>query len=503
MRDFLTHVNRSFILLLVIFLGACASWSSRMSHDYMQQAIESNKKGDIYEAFTHAVQAYQYDNSNEEAKRFIKENLHSAIATAVDSFKKAKVSTDELRSFREKVNQLAKTQGYLKDTNFIQVNIVDTNDIKVKYETILLENLLKDIAATLEKEDAEAARKQIDKLSELDLPKTEQFNSAVNRLQHLFLTQGKFSIVIDFTKKNKDYLSKESFRETYFGLLNYAESDEAANKKRALETYLFLSEIEKDNPSVAHKISTLRNELLTMFAVLELENNTDEFLPVNNNDFISLVKSGIDSKESLSEVILKDDGLNDIKDRAINYDFFRNKSDLDIRFENNIRYLIIPKIATIKINRQSPSMQTKNANWKGTTWQDGVSAGLAEYQAYGRYKVQYYQYDEYTAKVNGRVVIDVIVYDLKQRKIVLKERLESFKEDSAIWAENPMAVGIINKIPATLCPPEMQSLLNQKRSIMNDNELKKDLIEEISAEIVVKAKSLLAGPDRNSQESRH
>lgn len=147
-------------------------------------------------------------------------------------------------------------------------------------------------------------------------------------------------------------------------------------------------------------------------------------------------------------------------------------------------------------------MQTKNANWKGTTWQEGVAAGFAEYQAYGRYKVQYYQYDEYTEKVNGRAVIDVIVYDVKQKKIALKERLESFKEDSAIWAENPMAVGIINKIPATLCPPEMQALLNQKRPIMNDNELKKNLIERISAEIATKAEGLLTGPDRNIQGAK-
>ena len=487
----------SFVLLLVVLLVACASWSSRMSQEQMQRAIESNKKGDIYEAFTYAIKAYQYDNSNEEAKRFIKENLKSAISHAVDSLRNTKLSAGELRSFREKIYYLSKTQDYLKDTNFIKENIVDANDIKVKYETSLSEDLLKAIDATLKKDDSETARKQIDELRELNLPKTDHFNSEVNGLQHLFLTQGKFSTVIDFTKKNKDYLSKESLRETYIGLMKYAESDEAFNKERALETYLFLSEIQQDNPSVAQKISILRNELLTMFAILELENNTDEFIPMNNNDFIRLVKSGIDSKKNLSEVILKDDGLNEIKDRSINYDFFRNKTDLDIRFENNIRYLIVPKIATIKINRQSPSMQTKTANWKGTTLQEGVAAGFAEYQAYGRYKVQYYQYDEYTENVNGRVVIDVIIYDVKQKKIALKERLEAFKEDSAIWAENPMAIGIINKIPATLCPPEMQALLNQKRSIMTDNELKKNLMEEISAEIATKAKSLLTGSDKN------
>jgi len=49
----------SFVLLLVVLLVACASWSSRMSQEQMQRAIESNKKGDIYEAFTYAIKAYQ------------------------------------------------------------------------------------------------------------------------------------------------------------------------------------------------------------------------------------------------------------------------------------------------------------------------------------------------------------------------------------------------------------------------------------------------------------
>jgi hypothetical protein len=463
-----------------------------MSQDYMQRAIESNKKGGTYEAFTHAIQSYQYDNSNEEAKRFIKENLAIAFSQAVDSLKKAKLSADELPSFRERINSLSKTQDYLKDAKFIQVNIVDINDIKDKYEANLSESLIKEIDATLKKDDSEMAKKMIESYMGLDLPKTAQIISAVNRLQLLFLEQGIFSAAIDFAKRYKDDISSETFKETYAGLLKYAASDEAANKKRALETYLVLSALDNNDAAVAQKISLLRNELLTMFVVLDLENNTDEFIPVNNNDFINSVKAAIDSKENLIEVILKDNGLNDIKDRSLNYDFFRTKNDLNVSFENNIRYLIVPKIATVKINKQSPSMQTKNAYWKGTTWQEGVAAGLAEYQAYGRYKVQYYQYDEYTEKVNGRVVVDVIVYDVKQKKIVLKERLESFKEDETTWAENPMAVGIINKIPATLCPPEVQTLLNQKRRVMTDNELKTKLIEELSAEIGTKTKGLLA-----------
>lgn len=328
MRDFLTYVNRSFILLLLMILAACASVSSRMSQDYMQRAIESNKRGDIYEAFTYAIESYQYDNSNEKAKKFIKENLDSAIAAAVDSLKKTKLITDQLRLFRENINHLSKTQDYLRDTNFIRANIVDATDIKVKYETSLSEALLKDIDATLKKEDSDTAEKKIDEYKKLGLPETALFISAVNRLQQLLLAQGKFSTVIECTKKNKYYLTRESFKEIYIGLLKYAESDEVVNKKRALETYLFLSEIEKDNPRVAQKISILRNELLTMFAVLELENNTDEFIPVNNNDFIRLIKSGIDSKEKLSEVILKDDGLNDIKDRSINYDFSETRLTL-------------------------------------------------------------------------------------------------------------------------------------------------------------------------------
>ena len=202
----------------------------------------------------------------------------------------------------------------------------------------------------------------IAKYRDLELPKTPQLISTVSRLQQLFLAQGAFAEVIDFTKKNKDCLSSETFKETYSVLLKYAASDEAINKKRALETYLFLSELDNNNVLVMKKISDLRNKLITMFAVLDLENNTDEFIPVNNNDFIKIVKAIIDSRENFTEVILKDDGLNDIRDDSVNYDFFRKKDELKVRFENNIRYLIVSKIASIKINRQSPLIVTKNAS---------------------------------------------------------------------------------------------------------------------------------------------
>lgn len=495
--------NLIFISLLLVLLTSCASWSSRMSHEYMEQAMESNKQGDTYEALTKAVQAYRYDSTNEDAKKFITETLHTAMTSEADYLKNTNVSPDELEQFRENLRSLSNTQNYLKESNFIQTDVVNISDIKTTYENSLSDKLLSQIATALNNENPEIAAKQIGDYEKLDLPASPQFISQVNNLQEVLLNQGNFSIAIDFTKKNKSYFSDATLRETCAKLSEYAQNDENVNKKRALTTYLFLASVHKNNESIAKKIIQLRNDLFTMLAVLDLENDTDEFIPITSNDFAQSLKSGIDNQKTLTEVILKDNGLDDIRDQSINYDTFGKTPKSEFHFENNIRYLIVPKLVSLKISRQNPSMVTKNASWHFNSAGDAVAAAIAEVDAYGRYKVQYYQYDEYTQEVAGRMVLDVLVYDVKDRKTVWKERLESSKEDAVTWAENPMAVGIVNKIPATVYPREIQTLMDQKRPIMSDNELKKTLFDEMSAEIVAKVNHLIAASGRNIQGVRH
>lgn len=479
------------LLLITVFLSACASYYQKKAQEFMQEAMSYNTKGDIYSAVQNALKALTCDNQNEEAKRFVTANYNRAIEQKVNILNKMTISMDNLQQIRDELKDLEKMQSNLKDYKFIQVDVADVGSIKNRYETSVTKESIKEIDNLLKQGDAEKSRKQTERYIELGLPTDEQFVSSVNRLQLLYLSQNNYVSLISFTKRNKEFTGDETLKKVYKGLLSFAVSDENTNKRRALDTYTFLLELDKSDKTIMSKISTLRNELITMLAVLDLENQTDEFISINNKDFANSLKAGLDDKDNLIEVILQDDGINEIKDRSINYDHFRNKKETNIKFENNIHYLIAPQIANLRINKQPPSMVTKNASWKFNSWNDAVAVAFAEVDAYGRYKVQYYQYDEYNEKVNGRMVLDIIVYDVMQKKIVLKDRLEVQTEDSVTWAENPMAVGIVNKIPATIYPIEIQTLMNQKRPIKTDDELKKDLMSKLTTELVIKVRSTL------------
>lgn len=491
-----------FLLMLVtLFQYACAaSYGQKRSQELMQEAIDSNSKGEAYSAITKGLDSIYYDYKNEEAKRFVIANYNRAVDHKVDMLNKMIISIDNLKQFRDELTDLKVTQDKLKGHKFIHADVVDIDALRNRYETSVIQEAIKEIDSFLKQGNAEKAKNQLDRYKELGLPTNEQFVSLINRLQILYLSQNNYVSLIEFTKTNKEFTKGEALNEICKGLLGFAASDENTNKRRALETYLLLLELGKGDETVRIKIDKLRNDLITMFAVLDLENQTDEFIPVDNKEFVDRVKRGLDDNKKLIEVVLKDDGINEMKDRLINYDYFKNKKDINVNFENNIRYLIVPKIANLNINRQSPTMITKNADWDFKSTGDAIATGLNMFEAYGSYKVQYFQYDEYTEKVKGRMVTDIILYDIVQKKVILKDRVEASAADSVTWAENPMAVGIVNKIPASFYPPKIQVLMNQKRSPKTDDELKKNLTSQIIADIVNKAKSVTGSMQKPSRE---
>lgn len=458
--EVIMKTNCLFLLILAtLFQYACGpSYGQIRSQELMQEAIDSNNKGDAYSAITKGLDSIYYDYKNEDAERFVIANYKRAIDDKVDILNKMIISIDNLKQFKDELADLKVTQERLKGHKFIHADVVDIDALRNRYETSAIQEAIKEIDSFLKQGNAEKAKNQLDRYKELGL-----------------LT--------------KEFTKGEALNEICKGLLGFAVSDENTNKRRALETYLLLMELGKGDETVKIKIDELRNDLFTLIVVLDIENQTDEFIPVAN--FVDGVKKGLDDNKKLIHVVLKDNGINEIKDRSINYDYLKNKKDMNVNFQNNIRYLIVPKIINIKINRQSPTMITKNADWNPKSTGDAIAIGLKMYEAYGSYKVQYFQYDEYTETVKGKMVTDIILYDIVQRKVIFGDRLEVYADDSVTWAANPMAIGIVNKIPAGYYPFEIQGLINQKRPIKTDNELKKELVSKINDEIINKVKTTI------------
>jgi len=235
---------------------------------------------------------------------------------------------------------------------------------------------------------------------------------------------------------------------------------------------------------------TTRVVNVNLVAVADMDNRTDEFIPLTSDDFTLRVKAGLDNKKDLIEVILKDDGIYDFRDRSFSYEYFRSNKELHLNFEHNIRFLLIPRIASVRINRNGPTLTTRNVYWNAGNLGDAMAAAIVQGLSYSG-RVQYYQYDEFSEKANGRMVADFILYDVIDKKIVGKERVEVQVQDAVVWAENPMAVGVLNKIPATVYPPEIASLMNRKRPLKSDDELKTDLSARLTDEIIGKVRLVI------------
>jgi hypothetical protein len=252
---------------------------------------------------------------------------------------------------------------------------------------------------------------------------------------------------------------------------------------------MFLNELNNKDQRVSAKIATIRNELLTMLAVLDVENSTDDFVKISNKEFAENIKAKVDNKEKLVEVILKDEGISKVKSACIDhpscYDYLKKVKPADIQFQNNVRFIVATKIIALKINRQSPYPVQKTANWTGTSAMDGFRVGLMEYQAYGGGKITHYEYDEYTERVNARIIANILVYDRHLKKVSFEDRLQSEIQDETTWAENPMAVGLRNKVPASVMPPAIQSLVG-KRALATDDRLRDTLFTNLTDAIADK-----------------
>jgi len=90
--------------------------------------------------------------------------------------------------------------------------------------------------------------------------------------------------------------------------------------------------------------------------------------------------------------------------------------------------------------------------------------------------VNHYEYTESTERVTSSQKLEFLVFDTKTKRIFMKDRIDSRYEDSSTWAENPMAVGRINKKPASYYPSKIRSLMSNRHSAASDDELKSKML---------------------------
>lgn len=469
------------VLAIAIFalatLSACASYQQKRSDELMQETSRLLAMGKIFEASRSALTAFDINKSNDSAKKFLQSNLARAIDQKASEIESSKASIDSLVELRAKIDELDKIQSDSNRLGMSQANARDISLLKRTAEEKAMNILLSDLddktAQGLTKEAIEIAHKYKSNA----LPNTDRFAKTTGKMQLQFplRTDSEIRQAIGFNSEYASYIDKQLLQQFYSKLFSTAQSAEAYDKKLALDVYKYLGAANYESATVKDKIKLLKNTLVLMICVADVENKTDEILSLSSNEFAKAIKRAVDNESALTEVMAEDSCMADLRDRSVGYDYIATNKTIPFKFENNIRYILATKVSGLRFSAQPASFVTKNANWTGS----GISAGLKEYSAYGSYKVQYYQYDEYSAKLAGRIVFDYALFDTKSGKIILRDRSEASIEDSLTWAENPMAVGIINKIPATVYPEAIESLIHKKRPLKTETEVKTDLAQRM------------------------
>lgn len=466
-------------LVVSLTLSSCASYQQKRSDELMQQTTILSLSGKVFDACRSALTALDVNQSNESAKKFLQDNSGRAIDQKASEIESSNASIDTLSELRSRIDELDKFQRDSKRLGISLSNVRDIAPLKQSIESKVINYLLSEldekIAQGKTKESIDLARKY----KNSNLPNSDRFSNAIGKIQLSLASSKEIRQAIEFNSEFASYADKRTLQSIYAKLYSSAQSAEKHDKKLALDVYKYLGSTNYESfGTVKEKIKQLKNDLLLMICVSDVENKTDEMLPIASLDYAKAIKKEVDNEGALIEVMVEDSCMDDLRDHLAGYDYLVTNKIIPVKFKNNIRYILATKVSSLRTSSQPASVVTKNANWQGSTV-DAISAGLKEYSAYGGYKVQYYQYDEYSAKSAGRIVFDYGLYDVLSGKMLFRDRGEASVEDILTWAENPMAVGIINKIPATVYPQVIESLIYKKRPLKSENEIKSELTQKM------------------------
>lgn len=485
--------NILYLLAVIVFSYGCASEKQMLSKDLMLSAVELQKTGNHYDSLKGAIMALEHDSNNKDARNFILKNAQNTMDIAIKSIDTLPCSCDNLPHIRNQAEDILETKAKLQNLRILTLHLRDVNSIVESCENNASTALISEINNSLANRNDKTALTLINKYKECKLPINDDFTTCLNSLQKLYIADQNIAMIVPFIKANLEHINNDTLSSTLTCLYDPSIDKTNTEKKRqAFEVCLLLNKQFPNNKFVSKKLNEIKNDLFTFIAVLVAENPRGDFIPVSHDKITDRIKTDLDNTRLFVEVISNDCLPKDIMTQDITFDVFRDKqfAEAGIKFDQNVAYLIVLEIRKLVIQRQQPIVRKKTANVYPNNVGDALLVGIAMSQAY-KGKIKYFEYDEYTEEAKGQIVGDFMVYDVANDKVVLKDRYQQVAKDIAVWAENPMAVGVLNKIPATIYPIEIQPLMDAKHSTKDDSELGSELVFSFVQEISAKVKHLL------------
>jgi len=360
-----------------------------------------------------------------------------------------------------------------------------------------------------------------EKLEKLEFVSSTTTKEIVNRHARILVSQNSnpneaFDQVLQIAKEQHQRFDED----TKVLVLNFIRSSitakqetsgELAFKKIDLISLVLRDcQILKDDPTLARQREQLINRYARKMYVLKPVNSASTSIEEFTQKVLNKLQSEITVSDQLHCEVIGGEKIKSIYENAkiatsVN-DLIPSDKNLTKGMSNS--YILAIEVSKVVINKQPPQSREERveAHAPGAGFRDGLAMGVS-YNG----DIQYFEYTVTTQEAFASVFASLIIYDLMENKIVLKDSVEfekTFKSTSksSIMAcgqdkvrigssYNYTGVGPIKKIPAGYVPSHVQSQyrVSGDEDLPSSDGIKSVIFDNLASQVSEKTKRSLRG----------
>lgn len=473
------------VLILSLFLSSCA-----LKPTIADEARQQAQAGNHLEAVRIALSMRQYADKEigKEAKEIIQANLPRAILQARALI--ANPPADD-KKYLDSLYEIDALQRDLTIDRFITADFADTKALIADTRATVTAKLLGQMTASTS--DPAAGLDLAAAYISMKLDENAAFHQALNGLVQQAVSDRNHALLGD----KKELLAATCLPEALSVMVHAAEARSKGGPLAAGDkTFIavasdIVNASKKSSQDLKDTALSALHAAFTTVAVFPLENATDEFVSIKDADSVQMQIDLIDDKDTFIKADFFKQAARGIQDANEGYyaHLKKNRS-----FNATVpAYALGIRIKTVKFNQEPVQRAPKAMRDNPSTMRALLQKDALQRAAYNNAYISHYEYTEVRESMNARIVFDYIIVDNKKKRIAYEDRIEEAYESTMVYAENPMVVGLTNKVPATYVPEQLYGLLNNKARPKSEKSIKEDLVQNGLKTIAAQVKKTLAG----------
>jgi hypothetical protein len=484
-------ISAIFLLLSIVMIASCAHKKSI----YFESAMEYDNKGNSLEVMQSACNIHD-DKYKEEKIKLIKKHYKDAIENLENNFDYilSKIAKEDDRpkhtsdlgphAYKQDTqkylynNPNTIIQKYNKIMSCLRVNNINTEktinfDHKFnQYIDTYKNSLIQNINKANSKETLSDIKYDIEHYSSVN---KKIDNNIINMYLSKCMSYNDFDSIMYIIKKHNNYSKKKILK---YIINNHGQIEESKSTIKCIKIYEDLCKI-FDNKEIKELKNNFINKNCENIYILTPINKTNQIIIEDDEEFIKGISEKVNDSNKLLNAIYKGDQYWNL---CYSKDIFSDMLNNNIDLPKDVSYVASTRIRSLRINRRGPYRSTKTYN-AFNTGLSYIALGLA----YGS-GLKHFEYTEVSESIKGGLQGEIILYDVTEEKIKEKDKFSFVYKDDVEWAENVLACvqgpfSMIKKQANSLIPDEISHKLNNNRSIDSEEDVVKELRDDLSRHI--------------------